>query len=73
MSLPTSGKGLELLIIQICCSIVVYISACLRLCAQHINRKRQKLHDNTVKRKQSLHDILMHISVVCAHRDLQSC
>ncbi|TXB98042.1 hypothetical protein FocTR4_00017080 [Fusarium oxysporum f. sp. cubense] len=65
MPLPTSGKGLELLIIQICCSVIVYISACLRLWAQHVNRNRQLQHNKTAKKKQSPHDILMLASVVC--------
>ncbi|EXK25457.1 hypothetical protein FOMG_17884 [Fusarium oxysporum f. sp. melonis 26406] len=64
MPLPTSGKGLELLIIQICCSVIVYISACLRLWAQHVNRNRQLQHNNTAKKKQSPHDILMLASVL---------
>ncbi|KAI3564250.1 hypothetical protein IWW34DRAFT_642344 [Fusarium oxysporum f. sp. albedinis] len=63
MPLPTSGKGLELLIIQICCGIVVYVSVCLRLWAQHINRKRPSLHNNITTRRVSLHDVLMHVSV----------
>ncbi|EMT73012.1 hypothetical protein FOC4_g10001860 [Fusarium odoratissimum] len=63
MPFPTSGKGLELLIIQICCGIVVYVSVCLRLWAQHINRKRPSLHNKITTRKVSLHDVLMHVSV----------
>ncbi|KAK2480474.1 hypothetical protein H9L39_08042 [Fusarium oxysporum f. sp. albedinis] len=63
MPLPTSGNGLELLIIQICCGIVVYVSVCLRLWAQHINRKRPSLHNNITTRRVSLHDVLMHVSV----------
>lgn len=72
MPLPTSGKGLELLIIQICCSVIVYISACLRLWAQHANKNRQLQHNNTAKKKQSPHDILMLASVVCVYCDFQT-
>ncbi|SCN99794.1 uncharacterized protein FFB20_11001 [Fusarium fujikuroi] len=64
MQIPTRGKGFELLLIQICCSVVVYISACLRFWAQYVHRNKQLEYNVTGKKKLSSHDILMLASVL---------
>ncbi|KAH7187343.1 hypothetical protein DER44DRAFT_800366, partial [Fusarium oxysporum] len=53
MAWNTSEKALELFIIQICCTILVYLSACLRFWAQSVIMKKHVIHDK-----------LMYISVV---------
>ncbi|KAG8673888.1 hypothetical protein FPOAC1_007207 [Fusarium poae] len=63
MAWNTSEKALELFIIQICSTVFVYLSGCLRFWAQSING-RKKMSDAKDEKPHPLDDKLMYMSVL---------